>query len=81
MDAATRLSHMINSKYKIVSLQGDVVNVGGSMTGGKVKNSTSLVTAEKEFNQMKQNIVSQSAAVAVADKTRKRAAQFMQTQF
>ena len=38
------------------------------MTGGKVKNSTSLVTAEKEYNQMKQNIVSQSAAVNVADK-------------
>ncbi|MBQ4343660.1 MAG: AAA family ATPase, partial [Erysipelotrichaceae bacterium] len=46
----------------------DVIHKGGSMTGGKVKNSTSLITAEKEFNQMKQMIVSQSAAVSVAER-------------
>ena len=53
---------------RLVTLDGEVINAGGSMTGGKTKNQTSLVTMEKEFNEIKQNIVSQSAAVSVAEK-------------
>lgn len=34
IDSATRLSKEINRRYKIVTLDGDVVNVGGSLTGG-----------------------------------------------
>ena len=68
LEHGNELAALLNHSLKIVTLEGDVIHKGGSMTGGKVKNSTSLVTAEKEFNQMKQNIVSQSAAVAVADK-------------
>ena len=53
MDAATRLSHMINAKYKIVTLDGDVVNVGGSLTGGSVNNIRSAVVLRQELNHLK----------------------------
>ena len=39
LDSATNISKKINNKYKIVTLDGEIIHVGGSMTGGKqVKN-------------------------------------------
>lgn len=43
IDSANIISSKINKKYKIVTLDGQVVNVGGSLTGGTtVKNSSPL---------------------------------------
>ena len=43
IDNANRISGIINNRYKIVTLDGQVVNVGGSITGGdKVKNNDSI---------------------------------------
>lgn len=61
IDAATRLSHMIKSRYKIVTLGGDVINVGGSLTGGSnyIGKSSIILKQEiqhleKTFNLLKQ---------------------------
>ena len=48
MEAATRLSHQIKAKYKIVTLDGDVVNVGGSLTGGSLYNGKSIILMKQE---------------------------------
>lgn len=52
MDAATRLSHMIKAKYKIVTLEGDVVNVGGSLTGGSLYNGKSVIILKQELSHL-----------------------------
>ena len=52
MDSATRLSHMINAKYKIVTLDGDVVNVGGSLTGGSNYNGKSVILLKQEVSHL-----------------------------
>ena len=52
LDAATRLSHLINSKYKIVSLSGDVVNVGGSLTGGSNYVGKSAIVLKQELKHL-----------------------------
>lgn len=59
MDSATRLSHMIKSKYKVVTLDGDVVNVGGSLTGGSTYNGKSVIILKQELAQLetKQNLL------------------------
>ncbi len=49
IDSATRLSHMIKAKYKIVTLDGDVVNVGGSLSGGSSYNSKSVILTKQEL--------------------------------
>jgi len=61
MDAATRLSHMIKSRYKVVTLDGDVVNVGGSLTGGSSYNGKSVILLKQELSQLeaKQNLLKQ----------------------
>ena len=49
IDAATRISHTIRNRYKIVTLDGDVVNVGGSMSGGSIYKSTSVITLKQDL--------------------------------
>ena len=54
MDSATRLSHMIKAKYKIVTLDGDVVNVGGSLTGGSTYNVKSVIILKQELKHLEE---------------------------
>ena len=52
MDAATRLSHMIKAKYRIITLEGDVVNVGGSLTGGSFYSSKSIISLKQDLKHL-----------------------------
>ena len=49
IDAATRLAQTIKNKYRIVTLDGDIVNVGGSMTGGSINQTKSIITTKQEL--------------------------------
>ena len=54
LDSATRLSHMIKAKYKIVTLDGDVINVGGSLTGGSIYNAKSIISLKQECKKLEE---------------------------
>jgi len=47
IDDANNISRLINHKYKIVTLDGELVHVGGSITGGKFKNNKSNIITQK----------------------------------
>ena len=49
LDSANKISRVINNKYKIVTLDGDVVNPGGSITGGSYKAKTNLLSRKYEL--------------------------------
>ena len=40
IDNANRLSKLINNRYRVVTITGEVVNIGGSITGGALKKSS-----------------------------------------
>ena len=54
IDAATRLSHMTKAKYKMVTLEGDVVNVGGSLSGGSTYNGKSTILLKQEVMNLEE---------------------------
>ena len=56
MDSATRLSHMIKAKYRIVTLDGDVVNVGGSLTGGSIYSSKSIISLKQDLKHLEDTL-------------------------
>ncbi|UOQ93193.1 chromosome segregation protein SMC [Halobacillus shinanisalinarum] len=59
LEQANRLANVVNRKYRIVTLEGDVVNPGGSMSGGAQKKSNqSLFTREKELQELSEKITS-----------------------
>ena len=53
LDTANRLSKKIYQRYKIVTLDGDVINVGGSISGGSVKITKSAITEKRELEELK----------------------------
>ncbi|MBU3110745.1 chromosome segregation protein SMC [Clostridium lacusfryxellense] len=47
MDSALEISRRNNFRYKIVTLTGEVINVGGSLTGGSIYSKTSSIIGRK----------------------------------
>ena len=68
LENANHLSYLLNYGYKIVTLEGDVVHKGGSMTGGKIKNEVSLITAQYELNRIENDLISYKAESELAQK-------------
>lgn len=51
IDCAHNISRMINNRYKIVTLDGEVINVGGSITGGTYK-TKSIISEKYELDKL-----------------------------
>ncbi len=60
---ANDLARTLKYGYKIVTLDGDVVHKGGSMSGGKVKDSYSPMSLQKELDQIHGKISAQQVKV------------------
>lgn len=56
LDASIRLSHLLQAKYKIVSLDGDVINVGGSLVGGSLYKAKSVVSLKQEVKHLEEKV-------------------------
>lgn len=49
IDSATHISRLINNCYRIVTLDGEIIHVGGSMTGGKQNKVRNLISDKYEL--------------------------------
>ena len=54
MDAAIAISGKYRSRFKIVTLDGQVMNPGGSMTGGSVNREAGILTRSNELERLTQ---------------------------
>lgn len=52
IDAASVIAKRHGYKFKIVTLDGQVVNAGGSYTGGTVNKSAGILTRKNEINEL-----------------------------
>ena len=52
IDNANVISKKINNRYKIVTIDGEVINVGGSITGGRL-NRKSVISEKYELQSLK----------------------------
>lgn len=58
LETGNHLASLLNYNYKLVTLDGDVIHKGGSMTGGRQKDTGSPLTLQKEFNDLSAQIAS-----------------------
>ena len=57
IDDANNISRLIEHKYKIVTLDGELIHVGGSITGGKFKNTKSnIITQRYELDNLNRKL-------------------------
>jgi len=52
MDAAIQMSQKYNRRFKIVTLDGQVMNAGGSMTGGSVNKDAGILSRANELEKL-----------------------------
>lgn len=53
IDNANKISKVINQRYKIVTLDGDIVHIGGTMTGGSLNASKSIFEEKHELETLR----------------------------
>ncbi|MDF0725217.1 chromosome segregation protein SMC [Cytobacillus sp. S13-E01] len=65
LKGANDLARLINYRFRLVTLDGDVVNPGGSMTGGAVKQkSNSLLGRSRELEDITQKLAEMETKTA-----------------
>ena len=52
MKTANMISKKLNHKYRIVTLDGEIIHVGGSLTGGINKKSNSIILDKMELDKL-----------------------------
>jgi chromosome segregation protein len=70
LESANALARTLHYRYRIVSLDGDVMNAGGSMTGGATKrgNQSNLFGQTNELNQLKEQAEQLDQRLQVTEK-------------
>ena len=53
IDHAIAISKKYRQSYRLVTLEGDQLNPGGSMTGGAFRNSSNLLSRRREMDELK----------------------------
>lgn len=57
MDSALNIARIGNYNYKIVTLEGEVINPGGALTGGSIRNKNlNLLGRKREIEEIKDEI-------------------------
>lgn len=80
---ASEIAKLLNYRYRIVTTDGDVVNAGGSLTGGGVKKQSSVFTRKAELETLKKNLTEMETSIDKATRsigdTKMEVATFMET--
>ncbi|MER2140287.1 MAG: chromosome segregation protein SMC [Priestia megaterium] len=69
LKGANEMAARLQFRYRFVTLDGDVVNAGGSLTGGSVKQQSSVFTRKAELEQLNDKLVELEQSVLQAEKS------------
>ena len=79
---ATEIAKSLNYRYRIVTVDGDIVNAGGSLTGGGVKGRATVFSRKAELETLKGQLNAMAASIGLATEsigdTKMRVAEWMQ---
>ena len=60
LDSAVAIAKKYNHRFKIVTLDGQVMNAGGSMTGGSRTHNSGILSRTNEIEKLKKNLATLS---------------------
>ncbi len=63
IDALNNIAKLLNYKYKVVSLEGDISYAGGSISGGAKKNSNSILKDRYELTKLETSKVNLETSI------------------
>ncbi|BAQ10486.1 chromosome partition protein smc [Bacillus sp. OxB-1] len=56
LTGASAIAKLMNYRFRVVTIDGDIVNAGGSLTGGGVKGQASVFTRKAELETLKKQL-------------------------
>ncbi|QGQ46887.1 chromosome segregation protein SMC [Metabacillus sediminilitoris] len=81
LKGANEIAKLMNYRYRLVTLQGDVVNPGGSMTGGAMKQkNNSLLSRQRELETINGKLAEMEEKTAQFEKDVKATKETIQNQ-
>ncbi len=63
IDVASVIAKKYGYRFKIVTLDGQIINAGGSFTGGSVKNDAGIISRKQELSDLSEEIEKLSARI------------------
>ena len=72
IDCAIEMSRKYKNRFKIVTLDGQVINTGGSMTGGAKIKGAGFLTRQSEIETLKKQLNDKNAQVEELEKNYKK---------
>ncbi len=80
MDVAVELSRKCNHSLRFVTLKGDVINAGGSMTGGSTHSrSSSILTRRSEIAELEKQLVYMKSSYKTANNSMEKLSKEIET--
>ena len=70
IDALNEIGRKTNYKYRIVSLDGEILHTGGSLTGGSLKKQTSTLKEKQELQSLKIELENNEQSIKVFENKR-----------
>lgn len=68
IDNAIRISRKYKQSLRIVTLEGELINPGGAMTGGTFKNSSNLLGRKRELDEIDEQIDELKKKLAICER-------------
>ncbi|MCD5413997.1 MAG: chromosome segregation protein SMC [Clostridiales bacterium] len=69
LDEGTKVAKALKYKFKIVTMDGDVINIGGSLTGGSnSKAKMGVLSRKRELEDLRVHIISLSSNIGTTQK-------------
>lgn len=68
LEGASQIARQLGFKYRVVTLDGDIVNAGGSLTGGASKQQSFLFTRKAELDDLTAKLSQMEASILQAEK-------------
>ena len=63
MEQAIKFARETNHKYKVVTLDGEILNPGGSLTGGTLRTSGNILSRKRLIEEFKEKIENQKLVI------------------
>lgn len=67
LQGASQIARLCNYKYRVVTLDGDIVNAGGSLTGGAMKQQSSVFSRKLELDTLIEKLAELDKNIVVAE--------------
>ncbi|MGF6989106.1 chromosome segregation protein [Lachnospiraceae bacterium PM6-15] len=68
IEVGSKIARKYNQSLRLVTLEGELINPGGSMTGGAFRNSSNLLSRRREIEEFEKTVVTLKQELEAAEK-------------